>query len=80
MARACASSPSARANVTAAGPSRARLSASQRTNEVRFRKSWTPSPDEKRALWPKLIAMYRDYDDYQARTTRDIPVVICEPA
>jgi deazaflavin-dependent oxidoreductase (nitroreductase family) len=34
---------------------------------------------EKRELWPKLVAMYRDYDDYQARTERDIPVVILEP-
>jgi deazaflavin-dependent oxidoreductase (nitroreductase family) len=39
----------------------------------------TATPDEKRALWPRLVAMYRDYDDYQARTTRQIPVVICEP-
>jgi F420H(2)-dependent quinone reductase len=31
---------------------------------------------EKAALWPKLVAMYRDYDDYQARTTRNIPVMI----
>jgi deazaflavin-dependent oxidoreductase (nitroreductase family) len=34
---------------------------------------------EKAALWPRLVAMYRDYDDYQARTTRDIPVVILSP-
>jgi len=31
---------------------------------------------EKAALWPQLVAMYRDYDTYQARTTRNIPVVI----
>jgi deazaflavin-dependent oxidoreductase (nitroreductase family) len=37
------------------------------------------SAAEKAALWPKLVAMYRDYDDYQARTTRDIPVVILSP-
>jgi len=37
------------------------------------------TPDEKKAVWPKLVAMYRDYDDYQARTTRDIPVVILSP-
>ncbi|RIL06636.1 MAG: nitroreductase family deazaflavin-dependent oxidoreductase [Proteobacteria bacterium] len=40
----------------------------------------TASADEKAALWPRLVAMYRDYDDYQARTDRDIPVVILEPA
>ncbi len=39
----------------------------------------TASPDDKRALWPRLVAKYRDYEDYQARTTRDIPVVVCEP-
>jgi deazaflavin-dependent oxidoreductase (nitroreductase family) len=39
----------------------------------------TASPEEKAALWPRLVAMYRDYDDYQARTDRDIPVVILEP-
>ena len=35
--------------------------------------------DEKAALWPRLVAMYRSYDDYQARTDRDIPVVILSP-
>jgi deazaflavin-dependent oxidoreductase (nitroreductase family) len=39
----------------------------------------TASPAEKAALWPRLVAMYRDYDDYQARTDRDIPVVILDP-
>jgi deazaflavin-dependent oxidoreductase (nitroreductase family) len=38
------------------------------------------SAAEKGALWPKLTAMYRDYDDYQARTERDIPVVVLEPS
>ena len=37
------------------------------------------SDAEKRALWPKLVAMYRDFEDYQARTKRDIPVVILSP-
>ena len=34
---------------------------------------------EKAILWPKLVAMYRDYDDYQARTERNIPVVVLTP-
>jgi deazaflavin-dependent oxidoreductase (nitroreductase family) len=38
------------------------------------------APDERRALWLRLVAMYPDYDDYQGRTTREIPVVVCEPA
>ena len=37
------------------------------------------SAEEKAALWPKLVAIYRDYDDYQARTSRDIPVLILTP-
>lgn len=35
---------------------------------------------EKATLWPRLVAMYPDYDDYQARTTRNIPVLILSPA
>ncbi len=37
------------------------------------------SEAEKAALWPRLVAMYRDFDDYQARTDREIPVVILSP-
>lgn len=47
--------------------------------EQRKMRARTASPEEKRAYWPRLTAMYRDYDDYQARTERDIPVVILEP-
>jgi deazaflavin-dependent oxidoreductase (nitroreductase family) len=32
--------------------------------------------NEKAALWPKLVAMYPSYAEYQKRTTRDIPVVL----
>jgi deazaflavin-dependent oxidoreductase (nitroreductase family) len=35
---------------------------------------------EKQALWPRLLEVYPDYDDYQARTERDIPVMILSPA
>ena len=37
------------------------------------------SPAEKAALWPRLCEVYPDYADYQARTDRDIPVVVLEP-
>ena len=37
------------------------------------------SPDEKAALWPLAAAVWPAYDDYQASTERDIPLVICEP-
>jgi deazaflavin-dependent oxidoreductase (nitroreductase family) len=37
------------------------------------------SAAEKAELWPRLVAIYRDYDDYQARTSRDIPVLMLTP-
>ena len=36
----------------------------------------TATAAEKATLWPKLVAMYPSYADYQQRTTRDIPVVL----
>ena len=36
--------------------------------------------EEKARYWPQLVEMYPDYDQYQARTARDIPVVILSPA
>jgi deazaflavin-dependent oxidoreductase (nitroreductase family) len=38
------------------------------------------SAEEKAALWPRLCAMYPDYASYQARTSRDIPVLRLTPA
>jgi F420H(2)-dependent quinone reductase len=43
-------------------------------------KARTASPDEKREWWPRLTAVWPAYDDYQARTERDIPVIILEPS
>ena len=37
------------------------------------------SPEEKEWLWPRLIAMYGAYENYQRRTDREIPVVILRP-
>jgi deazaflavin-dependent oxidoreductase (nitroreductase family) len=39
----------------------------------------TATADEKSAYWPRLCAIYPDYADYQARTDRDIPVVLLDP-
>src|SRR3712207_1716183 len=47
--RACPSSPSERPSAIAAGPSARRAFASHFRIEVRFMKSSTPRPDEKRA-------------------------------
>ena len=38
----------------------------------------TADTAEKAELWPKVVAAYKGYAGYQRRTTRDIPVVICE--
>ena len=39
----------------------------------------TASPDEKARLWPRLVESYSDYQTYQDRTEREIPVMILEP-
>ncbi|MFI0373511.1 nitroreductase family deazaflavin-dependent oxidoreductase [Actinomadura sp. 1N219] len=38
----------------------------------------TATPDEKPALWAKMTAVWPDYDVYQTKTSRDIPVVVLE--
>jgi len=40
----------------------------------------TASAEEKAELWPQIVAAYKGYGGYQEKTTREIPVVICEPA
>lgn len=46
----------------------------------RFRaRARTATPGEKGRLWPGLAATWPQYDEYQARTDRDIPVVLLEP-
>ena len=47
--------------------------------ETRPMRARTASPEEKAALWPEILAVYKYYDSYQKRAGRDIPVVICEP-
>ncbi|MEE3327273.1 MAG: nitroreductase family deazaflavin-dependent oxidoreductase [Myxococcota bacterium] len=34
---------------------------------------------EKAAVWPTCVSHYSEYDDYQKRTDRNIPVFVCEP-
>jgi F420H(2)-dependent quinone reductase len=36
------------------------------------------TPAERERLWPKVVAAYRDYDRYQQRTDRQIPLVVLE--
>ena len=39
----------------------------------------TASADEKAELWPSIASAAEGYAAYEAKTDRDIPVVICEP-
>lgn len=48
--------------------------------DVRRMRARTASQDERAALWPRLVAVYADFDKYQSWTDREIPVVVCEPA
>jgi deazaflavin-dependent oxidoreductase (nitroreductase family) len=34
---------------------------------------------EKTLVWPTCVEHYPEYDDYQKRTDRSIPVFVCEP-
>ncbi|SDD85390.1 nitroreductase/quinone reductase family protein [Nocardioides lianchengensis] len=36
-------------------------------------------PDERAALWPRLVELYADFEKYARWTDREIPVVVLEP-
>ena len=36
------------------------------------------TPEERERYWPKLTEMWEQYDSYQQKTSREIPVVILE--
>jgi deazaflavin-dependent oxidoreductase (nitroreductase family) len=40
----------------------------------------TATPDEKPALWQTMAGIWPDYDAYQSKTDREIPVVVLERA
>jgi deazaflavin-dependent oxidoreductase (nitroreductase family) len=40
----------------------------------------TATADERPTLWAKVISTYQGYDGYQKKTSREIPLVVCEPA
>jgi hypothetical protein len=35
--------------------------------------------DEKAVWWERAVAAYPEYEDYQAKTKREIPVFVLEP-
>lgn len=40
----------------------------------------TADPDERTRLWPRMAAVWPSYDEYQAGTDREIPVVVLDPS
>ena len=36
-------------------------------------------PQEKARLWPRLVEVWPDYEAYQRRTSREIPVIVLSP-
>ncbi len=39
----------------------------------------TATDEERQEMWGEIVAAYKGYANYQRRTDRTIPVVICEP-
>jgi deazaflavin-dependent oxidoreductase (nitroreductase family) len=48
--------------------------------DVRRVRARQATAEEKARIWPKMVEVYPPYEDYQGKTSRDIPVVILEPA
>jgi len=51
----------------------------QDKGEVHHLIARTATAAEKEELWPIAVAEWSDYENYQKRTDREIPLVICEP-
>ena len=53
--------------------------------EVLVDGGWRPvrarraTDEEREAVWPQLVEMYRGYDHYESIATREMPVVVLEP-
>ncbi|MFD3509865.1 nitroreductase family deazaflavin-dependent oxidoreductase [Nocardia sp. NPDC058666] len=37
------------------------------------------TPEQRAQLWPRVVAAYKGYGDYQKKTTREIPLVLLTP-
>jgi F420H(2)-dependent quinone reductase len=55
---------------------RAMVQVRSKTRMVRAR---TATTDEREAWWPRIVAAYAGYRNYQSHTDRTIPVVLLEP-
>ncbi|MET8748890.1 nitroreductase family deazaflavin-dependent oxidoreductase [Streptomyces sp. NPDC004667] len=48
-------------------------------SEVRQGTARTATPEERTAYWPLMVGHWPAYDEYQAKTDREIPIVVIEP-
>jgi deazaflavin-dependent oxidoreductase (nitroreductase family) len=48
-------------------------------SEVRRVHARVATPEERERLWSMVVEAYHGYEDYQARTDREIPLVVLEP-
>jgi F420H(2)-dependent quinone reductase len=48
-------------------------------SERRAVRARVATPEERERLWPMAVAAYSGYRGYQARTEREIPLVVLEP-
>ena len=51
----------------------------QRGPTARRMRARTADEAERQRLWPVVVGVYKGYAQYQQRTDREIPLVICEP-
>ena len=47
--------------------------------QLRLVRAREAAPDERAALWPRLVELYADFASYASWTDRTIPVVVLEP-
>lgn len=50
-----------------------------RSKTMKLRAREIDDDDERAEVWPICVEHYHEYDDYQKRTDRKIPVFVCEP-
>ena len=52
------------------------IQAGSKNRKMRAREA---GPEEREKLWPVVVASYAPFAEYQTRTTRQIPIFVCEP-
>ncbi|MFE3557689.1 nitroreductase family deazaflavin-dependent oxidoreductase [Streptomyces sp. NPDC059193] len=47
--------------------------------EIMQGRARTATPEERAAYWPVMVKHWPSYDEYQTKTSREIPIVVIEP-